>query len=296
MSLTFNPCALCPRKCGAYREETSGKGWCKMGTRLRVARAALHHWEEPCISGQRGTGAVFFSGCTLKCAYCQNWDISHEGFGRHLSPGQLSAILKRLVEEEGAQSLSLITPTQFLPAILEALNLYRPPVPLVYNCGGYERVETIKALSGIVDVYLPDLKYVSSRLSSLLSGAGDYFEAASKAISEMCRQTGAPQYNEEGIMTRGTLVRHLVLPGCTADSLQVLDFIREHLPEGTPVSLMGQYTPQQTCRVSGMDRRLTKKEYDRVKNYMADLSLPGYTQDLASADSAFTPAFNLTGL
>lgn len=267
-----------------------------MGHEARVARAALHHWEEPCISGTRGTGAVFFSGCTLGCAYCQNFDISHECFGRQTDTQKLADIMKRLVEEEGAQSLSLITPTHFLPAIIKALERYRPPVPLVFNCGGYERVETLKHLEGLVDVYLPDLKYVSPRLSKLLSGVADYFEVAGQAMMEMCRQTGIPQYNKDGIMTKGTLVRHLVLPGCTADSLQVLDFIKERLPEGTPVSLMGQYTPQATCQVPRMDRTLTQKEYDRVTAYMKDLALPGYIQGLEAADSAFTPPFDLTGL
>ncbi len=267
-----------------------------MGREARVARAALHHWEEPCISGTRGTGAVFFSGCTLGCAYCQNFDISHEGFGRQTGTQKLADIMKRLVEEEGAQSLSLITPTHFLPAIIKALERYRPPVPLVYNCGGYERVETLKHLEGLVDVYLPDLKYVSPRLSKLLSGVADYFEVAGQAVMEMCRQTGMPQYDKDGIMIKGTLVRHLVLPGCTADSLQVLDFIKERLPEGTPVSLMGQYTPQATCQVPGMDRTLTQKEYARVTAYMKDLALSGYIQGLEAADSAFTPPFDLTGL
>ena len=276
--------------------EETGAGFCGMGTKAKVARAALHHWEEPCISGSRGTGAVFFSGCTLKCGYCQNFSISHEGFGRYVSPRELADIMKRLVEIEGAQTLSLITPTQFLPAILDALDLYRPPVPLVYNCGGYERLETLLMLDGLVDVYLPDLKYVSPKLSALLSGVSDYFEVASKAVKEMCRQTGAPAHDANGIMTKGTLIRHLVLPSCTGDSLKALDFIRVELPEGTPVSLMGQYTPQANCQLPGMDRRLSKKEYDRVRDYMADLGLPGYIQGLEAADSAFTPSFDLTGL
>lgn len=290
------PCALCPRGCGVRRQEETGAGFCRMGIKAKVARAALHLWEEPCVSGTRGTGAVFFSGCTLKCGYCQNSSISHEGFGRHVTPRELADIMKKLVEEEGAQTLSLITATQFLPAVLDALNLYRPPVPLVYNCGGYERVETLMALDGVIDVYLPDLKYVSPRLSALLSGVSDYFVVASKALREMCRQTGAPAFDKNGVMTKGTLIRHLVLPGCTGDSLKALDFIRAELPEGTPVSLMGQYTPQANCRVPGMDRRLSKKEYDRVRNYMADLGIPGFIQGLEAADSAFTPDFDLTGL
>lgn len=290
------PCRLCPRMCGVVRQEETGAGWCQMGTRAVVARARPHHWEEPCISGKRGSGAVFFSGCTLRCGYCQNADISHRGFGRALSTRELADAFRRLVEEDGVQTLSLVTPTHFLPAILDALAIYRPPVPLVYNCGGFERVETIKVLNGVVDVWLPDLKYYSARLSGLLSGAADYFEHAAPAIREMCRQSGPPEYDKDGIMTRGTLVRHLVLPDCTGDSREVLEFVAAQLPAGTPVSLMSQYTPQPGCRIPGMDRRLTSREYARVVDFMQALGLPGYIQGLDSADPGFTPDFDLSGL
>ncbi len=290
------PCTLCPRECGVVRGPEEGAGFCGMGSDAVIARAALHFWEEPCISGTRGTGAVFFSGCTLRCAYCQNHGISHEGFGKRVTPRELADILRRLVEADGAQTVSLITATHFIPAILEALALYRPPVPLVYNCGGYEKAETIRALEGVIDVWLPDFKHESPKLSALLSKAPDYTRHALPAIAEMCRQSGPPQYNEEGIMTRGTLVRHLVLPGCTGDSAAVLDAIHQHLPAGTPVSLMGQYTPQPRCKFPGMDRRITKREYGRVRDYMLSLGLPGYAQELSSADAAFTPPFDLTGV
>ncbi|HSK67726.1 MAG TPA: radical SAM protein [Candidatus Limnocylindria bacterium] len=292
----FNPCRLCPRDCGAERAEDAGTGFCGMGTVPVAARAALHFWEEPCISGARGTGAIFFSGCTLGCAYCQNASISQGRHGRALPSEELAGVMRRWVEEDGAQTLSLITPTHFLPGIMQALSVYRPPVPVVYNCGGYEKPETLRALEGLVDVWLPDFKHVSPRLSSLLAGAPDYARHAVPAIREMCRQSGPPQYNEEGIMTRGTLVRHLVLPGCTGDSVAVLDAVREHLPPGTPVSLMGQYTPQPHCRVTGMDRRVSEREYARVRDYMLALGIPGYAQELSSADSGFTPPFDLTGL
>lgn len=289
-------CFLCPRLCGAARTPAEGNGTCRMGTDPVVARAALHRWEEPCISGTRGTGAVFFSGCTLRCSYCQNASISHDGFGKQLSSRELADVFRRLVEQDGAQTLSLITPTHFLPAVLDALDIYRPAVPVVYNCGGYERVENVRALDGVVDVWLPDMKYVSARLSALLSGAPDYFRLASAAVTQMCLQSGPPQYDAEGIMTRGTLVRHLVLPGCTGDSKDVLQFIRDSLPEGTPVSLMGQYTPQPKCGIPGMDRRLTQKEYSRMVSFMQALELPGYIQSLDAADAGFTPAFDLTGV
>lgn len=288
-------CHLCPRKCGVARGIMDGSGSCGMGTKAVVARAMLHRWEEPCISGEKGTGAVFFSGCALRCAYCQNAVISHGRHGQGLNAQELAGVFRRLVEE-GAQTLSLITPTHFLPAILDALALYRPPVPLVYNCGGFERVETVKALDGIVDVWLPDLKYVSPRLSGLLSAAPDYFEHAARALRQMCAQSGPPRYSPDGILQRGTLVRHLVLPGCTGDSRLALDFIKEQLPPGTPVSLMGQYTPQPGCTVPGLDRRLRRAEYQRVADYMAALGLPGYIQGLEAADSAFTPAFDTGGL
>lgn len=288
-------CRLCPRQCSVIRQTDSGSGRCRIGTQAVVARAAPHFWEENCICGQYGCGAVFFAGCTLRCAYCQNHEISHLNQGRALSAPQLADVFKRL-EDEGVHSLELVTGTHFLPAILEALSIYRPALPLVWNTSGYETVETLRQLEGIIDVYLPDLKHVSPRLSALCAGAADYFDFASKALIEMCRQTGPAQYNKEGIMTRGTLVRHLILPGCTGDSLRVLDFIKEHLPDGTPVSLMGQYTPQSFCSIKGMDRKITQKEYDRVLAYCLDLGLSGYMQDLLAADHAFIPDFDETGL
>lgn len=289
------PCRLCPRQCGVARDADRGSGFCAMGTDAVIARAALHLWEEPCISGTRGTGAVFFSGCTLQCCYCQNWCISHEGEGQRVSARQLADIFRRL-EEEGAHSLSLITATQFLPAILEALSLYRPRVPVVYNCGGFERVEVVWALADAVDVWLPDIKNHSPRLSKLLLGRGDYFQAASAAVRQMCALSGPPQYDAQGILTRGTLVRHLVIPGCATDSIQVLRFIADELPPGTPLSLMRQYTPIPQCTVPGLDRRVTEAEYRRVLRAALDLGLTGYLQDAESADSAYTPPFDGTGV
>lgn len=288
-------CSLCPRQCFAERTPESGAGFCRAGTLPRLARAALHHWEEPCISGTRGSGAVFFSHCTLRCAFCQNLSVSHEGFGRTVTPAALADVFRRLVDQ-GAHNINLVTATHYVPAVLEALSLYRPPVPVVWNSGGYETVETLRLLEGAVDVYLPDLKHVSTRLSALCAGAPDYFAYASRAVSEMCRQTGAPVYDEDGLIQRGTIVRHLILPGCTGDSLRVLDFIHSQLPAGTPVSLMRQYSPIPECKVPGLDRRITDKEYERVLGYMRDLGLPGYLQEAASADRAYTPPFDLTGV
>ncbi len=275
------------------REPSGGSGFCGMGTDPVVALAAPHLWEEPCISGVRGSGAVFFSGCTLGCAHCQNHRISHLRRGKRMSAGELADCFRRLADQ-GVHNLSLVTATHFLPAILSAFEIYRPPLPVVYNCGGYERPETIRLLDGVVDVYLPDIKHCSPRLSRLLSGAGDYFEKASAAVLEMCRQTGGPRYDPDGMMTRGTLVRHLVLPGCTGDSLRILEFIRHELPAGTPVSLMSQYTPQDRPLPKGLERRVSAREYARVLERMDALGLEGYRQGFGAADAAFLPDFDLS--
>jgi len=286
-------CTLCPRRCGVDRSVKTG--FCGQGMLPRVARAALHFWEEPCISGARGSGTVFFSGCTLRCAFCQNFEISHEGWGKEISVQRLADIF-RMLEDQGAHNINLVTATPFVYAVLDALEIYRPAVPIVWNTGGYETMETLKMLEGAVDIYLPDLKHVSPRLSRLCAGAPDYFDVASAAIREMCRQTGPAQYDENGMMQRGVIVRHLILPGCTVDSCRVLDFIAESLPEGTPVSLMRQYTPSPHCIVPGLDRRITDGEYSRVLSHFEALGLTGYTQEKDSADSAYTPPFDLTGV
>lgn len=286
-------CKLCPRECRVDRE--TAVGFCGMKMEPKVARAAPHFWEEPCISGTRGSGTVFFSGCTLRCAYCQNYPISHGGEGKEIIVRRLADIFRALVDQ-GVHNINLVTGTPFIPAILEALSFYRPPVPIVWNSGGYEKTETLKMLEGAVDIYLPDLKHVSSRLSALCAGAPDYFEVAAKALEEMCRQTGTPVYDEAGLMQKGTLVRHLILPGCTGDSCRALDFIAESLPPGTPVSLMRQYSPVPWCKLPGLDRRVADREYERVLEHYQALGLSGYTQEKESADVAYTPPFDLTGV
>ena len=282
-------CTLCPRKCGVSRTEQ--KGFCGLGQDMLIARIAPHLWEEPPVSGTRGTGAVFFSGCTLRCVYCQNGEISHRNQGRVFSPRELAESLRRL-EEMGMQSISLITATPFLPRILEALEIYRPSLPLVWNTSGYETVETLRRLEGVVDVYLPDLKHWSARMGALCAKAPDYFAYTGEAIAEMCRQTGLPQYNAEGIMTRGTLIRHLILPGLTGESMKLLTWVKDTLPEGTPVSLMRQYIPCNGVSVPGLNRRVTDAEYERVRDHMAALGLPGFLQEPAAADPDFVPLFN----
>jgi putative pyruvate formate lyase activating enzyme len=258
---------------------------------MLIARIAPHLWEEPPVSGTRGTGAVFFSGCTLRCVYCQNGDISHRNEGRPFSPRELSDALKRLTDQ-GVHTLSFITGTPFVPRILEALELWRPPLPLVWNTSGYETVDTLRRLEGVIDVYLPDLKHFSTRAGRLCAAAPDYFAVTSAAIKEMCRQTGAPVYDENGIMLRGTLVRHLILPGFTSESLRLLTWVRDELPAGVPVSLMRQYIPCNGVSVPGLDRRITEKEYNRVRDHMIALDLPGFLQEPDSADRDFIPLFN----
>ena len=261
----------------------------------RVARAALHHWEEPCISGTRGSGTVFFSHCTLKCAYCQNYEISHLGHGKDITPARLSEIFKALYEQ-GAHNLNLVTGTPYWPAIKKALELYRPPIPVVWNTGGYERPEVIRSMKGYVDVFLPDIKHVSPGLSALCADAADYFDWTSRAVKAMCEQAGPPIYDRDGLIQSGVIVRHLILPGCTSDSMKVLDFIREQLPQGTPVSLMRQYSPIPECRIRGFDRHITDREYRRVLDHLMALGLDGYMQEKSSAQKEYTPPFDLTGV
>lgn len=282
-------CFLCPRQCGIDREAKTG--FCGLGEKMRIARIAPHLWEEPPVSGTRGTGAVFFSGCTLRCVYCQNSEISHLNTGRDFTPRELAESLKRLVDA-GMQTVSFITGTPFVPQILSALELYRPPVPLVWNSSGYETVETLRLLENVMDVYLPDLKHYTARMGRVCAGAPDYFAAASAAVREMCRQTGSPVYNGEGIMLRGTLIRHLILPSLTGESMKLLTWIRDELPEGTPVSLMRQYIPCNGVSVPGLTRRVTDEEYRRVRDHMLLLDLPGFLQEPDSADRDFIPVFN----
>lgn len=293
--LSYAHCTLCPRRCGVDR--TRGQlGFCKMPGQVHAARAGVHYWEEPVISGSFGSGAVFFSGCTLKCAFCQNYDISQENFGKPLTSAELRAAFERLIDE-GVQNINLVTPTHFLPDILPALEP-KLPVPVVYNCGGYESVETLRQLEGKIDVYLPDFKYSDNALAKKLSSAPDYFETASAAILEMYRQVGKPVL-EDDEMKRGVLVRHLVLPGCVDNSLGVLDWVAEHFRSGDILfSLMSQYVPMgRAVEMPPFDRRITELEYDSVLSYMMLLGIEdGYTQDFSSAERGYTPSFDLTGL
>ena len=290
----MNGCILCPRQCGVDRAERVG--YCGSGSLPKVARAAKHHWEEPCISGTEGSGTVFFSGCTLGCVFCQNREISRGGTGREVTIEHLADIFKRL-EGQGVHNLNLVTPTHFTPQILQALELSKPTVPVVMNCGGYEQVETLRQWEGKVQVYLPDLKYFSPELSAKYSAAPDYFAVASKAIMEMHRQQ--PQLVWEGeLLKSGLIIRHLVLPGCMKDSLKVLDFLDKNLPKDSfLLSLMSQYTPTENCKqFPEINRRVTTYEYRKVADRAAELGFSGFAQDRRSAKEEYTPPFNLEGV
>ena len=293
--LSYRSCTLCPRRCGVDRE-AGELGFCRMPGQLRAARAMLHYGEEPPICANYGTGAVFFSGCTLRCRYCQNGVISAGGAGEALTPEALRETFLRLIDE-GAQSIDLVTPTHFLPSILPALTP-KLPVPVVYNCGGYESVETLRELDGLIDIYLPDFKYSDAALARELSAAPEYPQIASAAILEMYRQVGGAVIEDEQ-MTRGVIIRHLVLPGCIDNSLGVLDWIADHFPKkDVLVSLMSQYVPMGHAKqMPPFDRRITQDEYDAVLSYLYLLELDnGYTQDFSAASADYIPEFNLEGL
>ena len=287
-------CTLCPRRCGAERTETEGHGFCGMPAGLRVARAALHLWEEPPLSGTRGSGTVFFSGCTLRCCYCQNREISAGGFGRAITTGRLREIFEELIAQ-GAHNINLVTPTHFLPWILPALEP-KLPVPVVYNCGGYESVETLRLLEGKVDVYLPDLKYADAALAARLSAAPDYFPAATAAIREMFRQTG-PYVMEDGLLKRGVMIRHLVLPGQLDNTRRCIDWVAQTFSPGQVLfSLMSQYTPQPGSE-GPLGRHVTAGEYRSAVDYMKNCGITdGFTQERTAAREEYTPPFDLTGV
>lgn len=296
--LTTNPCNLCPRKCGINR--TSSLGFCRCGSRIKAARAALHFWEEPCISGTSGSGTVFFSGCTLKCCYCQNYKISGECFGKEITVDRLAEIFLEL-QDKGANNINLVTATQYIIEVMRALDIAKPKlrIPVVYNCGGYECIETIRALNGYVDIFLPDLKYYSSELSLKYSKAQDYFEVASKAIKEMITQTGGLTYNENGMLQKGVIIRHLVIPGARKDSIKILNWMSENLPRDKYLlSLMSQFTPTDGCAEhKEINRRITAFEYKSVVDEAIRLGLQnGFMQEKSSAKEEYTPPFDLEGV
>ncbi len=287
-------CTLCPRQCGADREVNYG--FCGVSAQPKLARAALHFGEEPCISGTRGSGTVFFSGCNLRCKFCQNHAISHGCEGKTVTVQRLAEIFREL-ETQGAHNINLVNATHYAESICEALELYRPSIPVVYNSSGYERIETLKMLEGYIDIYLPDCKYVSHDLAATLSGAADYVDYAVPAIEEMARQTGPMQFDAEGMAVRGTMVRHLVLPGHTKESMAVLDWLAT-IKDKVWVSLLFQYTPMgDIADHKELQRPLTHRECDKVWRYMEALDIQnGYVQDRASSGPEAIPSFDLTGV
>ena len=285
--MSYVNCNLCPRQCGVDR--TAGEtGFCGCPDTALVAKTMLHKWEEPALAGSGGSGAIFFGGCTLGCKYCQNAAISGASVGKPTDSIQLRQMMEDLIAQ-GAENIDLVTPTHYLPTILPALSP-KLPVPVVYNCGGYERPETIAMLDGLVDIYLPDLKYADNRLAAALSGAPDYFQVAASAIKEMVRQTGPAQWDGEKLV-KGTIIRHLILPGCVENSLKVLDWIGDTFAPGEVlVSLMRQYTPMGGLPAP-FDRPITEEEYDSVLSWMYLNDLDGFTQEASAADKTFIPDF-----
>lgn len=284
-------CNLCPRMCNVPR----GEGFCGMGENPVIARAAPHFDEEPVISGVRGSGAVFFSGCSLRCAFCQNAPISHGRYGKEITVARLREIYDELADT-GVHNINLVNPTHWAKAILESLEGF-DRLPVVWNTGGYERVETLRALEGKISVYLPDLKYVDPDVSLRYSGAKDYFRFAGPALREMLRQTGPVKLDDDGMIVSGTIVRHLMLPGRAEESKRILDWIAENLP-GAWVSLMAQYIPMgDVAHLDELNRRLMQDEYDEVCEHMFDIGLEdGFVQELESSDAKYIPAWDLSGI
>ena len=295
--LKDDPCSLCPRSCGADRRIQ--KGYCGCGDKIKAALAVPHFWEEPCISGQRGSGTVFFSGCTLGCCYCQNKNISLQNYGKEITLERLAQIFLEL-QEKGVHNINLVTADMYLPQVLRALELAKPrlKIPVVYNCSGYQRIDAIAALEGYADIFLPDLKYFSPEISQKYSGAPDYFDVASRAIAKMVNQTGGPVFDGEGMLQKGVIIRHMVLPGSRKDSIALLHWLCGHIPsEKYILSLMCQYTPPGECRYPELMRRVTAFEYDSVVNEAVKLGLEqGYMQQKGSASREYTPPFDLRGL
>lgn len=285
--MNYVNCSLCPRQCGVNR--AAGQlGFCRCPDTALVSKTMIHRWEEPALAGSGGSGAIFFGGCTLGCKYCQNFAISSGPAGKPTDSAGLRQMMEDLIAQ-GAENIDLVTPTHYLPTILPALEP-KLPVPVVCNCGGYERVETLRALEGCIDIYLPDMKYADNALAKALSGAGDYFQTATAAIREMVRQTGPVRWEGDKVV-RGTIIRHLILPGCTENSLKVLDWIGETFTPGQVlVSLMRQYTPMPGLPAP-LDRRITDEEYDAVLSWMYLNDLEGFTQEPDAADTAYIPDF-----
>ena len=291
-------CTLCPRKCGVDREIM--RGYCQSGDKMHIARAKLHYWEEPPISGTRGSGTIFFTGCSLRCAFCQNSEISGKSLhGKDFTVEEFIETIKKL-EAMGAHNINLVTPTHFASQIAEALRIYKPRVPVVYNCGGYESVETLRMLEGLVDIYLPDFKYLNTDHAKKYSMAEDYPEIAKAALAEMVRQTGEPVFDERGMMKRGVIVRHLLLPGCLADGKRVVKYLHETYGNRIYMSLMSQYTPLESLdavKYPELNRKVPEYAYEKLVDYAISLGvMQAFIQEGDTAKESFIPPFTLEGV
>lgn len=294
-------CTLCPRRCGALRIEGK-KGFCGEKSTVRVARAALHFWEEPCISGENGSGTVFFTGCTLRCVYCQNHNISDGSVGKEISVERLAEIFLEL-QNQGANNINLVTPTHFVPEIIKALDMAKSRgmnLPIVYNTSGYETLETLKMLDGYVDIYLPDFKYLDKNHAKKYSMAEDYPEVAKAAISEMVRQTGEPEFDKNGILQKGVIVRHLLLPGCLNDAKNIVKYLYETYGDMIYMSLMSQYTPLDSLdkeTYPELGRKVSEKSYNWLTDYAIELGVEqAFIQEGDVAEESFIPPFTLEGV
>lgn len=290
-------CEVCPHNCKVNRLEGQ-LGRCKCGDKVKIALASVHHFEEPCISGTNGSGTVFFSGCNLNCKYCQNYEISQLGKGIEISIEELADIFLKQ-QNKGVHNINLVTPTMYAYQIIEAIKIARGKglnIPIIYNSNGYENVSTLKALEGYIDVYLPDLKYYDDDLAMRYSGIPHYFENASQAIQEMYRQVGAPKLNEDGIITKGMMIRHLVLPGQIENSKQVLRWIKNNIDENAYINIMAQYFPCYKAKeIEELNRKLTKEEYEEIERFVYDLDIKdGYMQELGEHEEEYVPNFNLS--
>lgn len=290
-------CEICPHNCKVNRLEGQ-VGRCKCNDKIKIALASVHHFEEPCISGKNGSGTVFFSNCNLNCKFCQNYEISQEGKGRKITIEQLADIFIRQ-QQKKVHNINLVTPTMYAYQIIEAIKIARKKglkIPVIYNSNGYENVETIKALNGYIDVYLPDLKYYKSNLGEKYSGIKNYFEHASKAIIEMYKQVGSPEFDQNENIIKGLMIRHLVLPNNIENSKNVLKWIKENIDENVYINIMAQYFPSYKAKeIEELNRKLNKKEYEEIENFVYGLNIKnGYMQELGEHEEEYVPNFNLT--
>lgn len=290
-------CTICPHKCGIDRTKNVGR--CKSTDKVKIALYSTHNFEEPCISGEKGSGTIFFSNCNMNCVYCQNYEISQLGKGKEMTIEELSDIMIEQ-QEKGVENINLVTPTSYVLHIIEAIKLARNKglnIPIVYNTNGYESIETLKLLEGYIDIYLPDLKYYYNKLGKELSKVENYFEIATDAIKEMYRQVGVPKLNDEGIMQKGLMIRHLILPNQIENSKQVLKWIKENIDNDVYVSIMAQYFPTYKAKEMhelNINRKLTKQEYEEIENYLYDLDLEnGYIQELGEHEEEYVPKWEI---